>query len=341
MRGLFAKRREEGDDVFARIGAFMAEQGLSPDPHHYSFAYHVVTDPGGPVASAVAAITEGGVRLGRMQIEALGGSVTTGPSVSRDAPSAAEDGAVRLVAQTKAQADGLAALMRNMQDETRNFSRDLRESAQAIQQAGVSPGIEGIARITGAMLARVRDTELQLERTTIEADTLRTKLAEANDTARRDALTGLPNRRVFEEAFAARDAAAGPWCVAICDIDRFKRVNDDHGHAVGDRVLSAIGRTLVDECSDHVVVRHGGEEFVILLRGLDLAAAADHLDTVRAVIGAKRLRVRESDQPIGVVTLSFGVTALQPADDSVTALDRADRLLYTAKAQGRDQVCAA
>jgi diguanylate cyclase len=354
MRGSTAAARKGGEgDVFARIGAFLAEHGLSPEPAHYTFAYTIVTEPDGVIAQAVHRLTDGGFRLSRRDIETLGGTVTAGTPIGQAEPAPPpgpspaellEDQAVRLVAETQAQVDGFASMMRAMQDETRGFGRDLAESAATLDQPRGGLGADGlgeIARITGAMLTRVREAEARLASATHEADALRSKLAEANDTARRDALTGLPNRRAFEEAFATRDERHAPYCLAVCDIDRFKRINDLHGHPVGDRVLSAVGRTLADECGGQLVVRHGGEEFAILLKGMTLADAADHLDGVRATIAGKRFRVRESDVALGQVTLSIGVTAVQGGETSATAFDRADRLLYTAKAEGRDRVCAA
>lgn len=342
--------RERGD-LFTQIGAFLAEQRLSADPVHYAFAYDVLSNPSGAVAKAVARLTDGGIRLQRSDIEELGHRAvaggqsvdqSAGPADSRHADVArAEAETQKLVADTRAQVDGFATIMRAMHDETRGFGRDLAESAQAMSRAPAIAGIDEIARITGEMLSRVHEAESRLAQATKETETLRSKLVEANDSARRDALTGLPNRRAFEEAFSARDPDAAPYCLALCDIDRFKLVNDEHGHAVGDRVLSAVGRLLGTECDGHLVVRHGGEEFAILLHGLDLMQATALLDQARATIAGKRFRNRETDKPLGAVTISVGVTAVQFSETAEDALTRADRLLYTAKAKGRDQVSAA
>ena len=350
MRGL-AARRDGKTDLFAQIGHFLADHGLSPEPAHYSFAYDVIADPQGAIAEAVRRLTDGGVRLSRSDIEALGGTVHAGAGTVDPADRHAPDNGLReddtaiLVAKTQAQVDGFATMMREMQDETRGFGRDLAQSAAAIRHntpaVPAAAGLDEIARITGAMLTRIREAEMRLAKATDEAEALRAKLAEANDTARRDSLTGLPNRRAFDEAFALRNESNGPFCLAICDIDRFKRINDAHGHAVGDRVLSAVARTLSDECDGQLVVRHGGEEFAVLLHGVALADAAANLDCVRDTIAAKRFRLRESDRPLGQVTVSVGVTAVHPGETLADAFERADRLLYTAKAEGRDRVCAA
>lgn len=345
MAVVSAARWRKADDLFVRVGAFLAAHGLGPEPENYSFVYTVLTDPDGPLASAVARITDGGLRLSRHDLAALGIDLSFGapfdPPQAANEESGANDQiqrAERLVAQTQAQVDGFADMMRMMRDETSDFGRNLAASAEEINQATDLPGIEEIARITGAMMSRVRDAENKLQHATREADALREKLAEAQDTARRDPLTGLPNRRALAEALAARPA--GDHCFALVDVDKFKAINDEHGHAVGDRVLSAIGRALAETCAEHLVVRHGGEEFAVLMLGLGLDEASALLDRARTGIALKRFRSRETNALLGQITVSGGVTLLRAGEASEDALSRADRLLYDAKARGRDQVCA-
>lgn len=333
-----ARQGGTGNALFDRIGLFLAEQRLSADPEHYRFAHTVLNDPGGAIARAVAQLVDGGVRLSRKDIERLGGQVACSGDPLRGGPaSVAQD----VAADACEQVDGFAEIVRTIYDETREFGRDLAESAAAIAHLPRIEGLDEIARIAGTMITRVHDAEARLEQATQEADALREKLAEARVDARLDLLTGLHNRRGFEEAFEARDAAVAPWCLALCDIDRFKRINDDHGHAVGDRVLAAVAGTLVGTCKGHFVARHGGEEFAILLESMTLAEAADIVEAARAAIEAKRFRDRDTDALLGTITMSAGVTAIHVADTIDTALERADRLLYTAKAAGRNQVAIA
>lgn len=330
----------EGDGLFAAIGAFLDAHGLAPDPVHYSFAHAALTDP--ELRGAVERLTDGGVRLGRRDIERLGGTVAAGAPRSDQETAPAEDRrAMALVAETQAQVDGFADLVRTVRQETSGFGRELAESAAALRRQTTLTGLDEIARITGTMVTRIRDAEQRLATATAEADTLRARLSEAQGEARRDALTGLPNRLAFEEAFAAATPAVGPVCLAVCDVDHFKSFNDRHGHGVGDRVLSAIGRGLADACEGQLVARHGGEEFAVLMEGLPLAGAASLLDQARETIAERRFRDRETGAVLGRITLSAGVIAVRPGELLAAALERADRLLYTAKAEGRDRVCAA
>jgi diguanylate cyclase len=330
MRSLRARKEERptSDDLFVRIGAFLSDHGLSPDPAHYAFAFAILSDPEGALGRAVADLTDGGVRLSSRDIEGLGGSVGARTAASSSPVAAMEVDVAEAV-------DGFAGVMRAMHDETLGFGRDLAAHADAMRRAG--PGVPELARITGAMLARIHEAEGRLANATRETEDLRGKLHEARAVARRDPLTGLPNRRAFEEAYA--DTPRRPLFLALCDVDRFKRINDGFGHGVGDRVLNAIGDTLRVACDGHLVARHGGEEFAVLIEGPSIKVAAAMLENARAGVAAKRFRARETQKLIGQVTISVGLTAVGPDEPLDLACARADRFLYNAKATGRDRIC--
>ncbi len=347
--------RTRNEGLFLRIGAFLAEHRLSPDPEHYRRAHAILSDPSGEPAVEAARLGGDGVRLGRAELEALATSAApcaaapAQPIVS--APVSASDrqrpdGAAaplpdrqvqELVAATQAQVDGVADIVRTMRRDNRGFGRDLAQSAARIG-ATTPTEIDRLADLTKEMIARVQEAERRLAHATDETERLRLKLSEAHAIARRDPLTGLPNRLALSEAFAARGSEV--HCLALCDIDRFKRINDQHGHGVGDRVLNMIGHALAEHCPGHLVARYGGEEFAVLVKGLNVAEAARLLDRARASIAARRLRNRETDAPIGAVTFSVGVTTVRANETPEETTERADKLLYTAKAQGRDRVCA-
>ena len=201
-------------------------------------------------------------------------------------------------------------------------------------------GLDDMVELTTAMIHRVHASERRLHAATQEADDLRAQLEEAQGSARRDPLTGLPNRRALAEAFATM-VPGGPGCLAICDVDRFKTINDRFGHAVGDRVLTAIGQALQAVCGDHLTVRYGGEEFAILFTGADLANAGAVLESARIAVAGRRFRDRDSGAPLGEITLSAGVGTVRPGDTLDGAFRRADRALYRAKAEGRNRIVVA
>lgn len=325
--------------LFARIGDFLFAQALSPTPANFALAYAVLTEPASAVAKAIADRTDGGVRLSQRDIDELGLRIEQGADAARSAADG-PDPAEILAARAQTQMAGFADVVVRMHSHARDFGRDLIASADAIERSRVEQGpsrlfVDDVARITSAMIDRVREAEQRLEAARSEAEELRQALEEARGDALSDPLTGLPNRRAFEEAFADRIAAGGSPCVAVCDVDHFKAVNDRFGHAVGDRVLRAIAATLAEACQGHFVARYGGEEFAVLFDG-SIAQAVATIDEARQGISRKRLRVRESDEIIGVVTFSTGISAAASAERLEQVFERADALLYAAKAAGRD-----
>ncbi|GLU47918.1 GGDEF domain-containing protein [Nocardiopsis ansamitocini] len=160
--------------------------------------------------------------------------------------------------------------------------------------------------------------------------------------ARTDPKTGLLNAATWEqeaEAELARSIASGrPMAVLIVDIDHFKRVNDTHGHLFGDQVLVGVATTLTHQLRQYDVVgRFGGEEFVILLPGADMAEACRIAERLRTRVGRMALPVGE----IAVaVTVSIGVALLRVhGRDLLELMTAADLALYRAKDSGRNRIC--
>ncbi|MBN8501800.1 MAG: GGDEF domain-containing protein [Sphingomonadales bacterium] len=203
--------------------------------------------------------------------------------------------------------------------------------------------ISELAIIAKVMLRRTREIEKQMLRSEAQTRALRRRLDEARRSAEEDHLTGLPNRRSFEATFdeqyrGAREAAE-PLCVAFCDIDHFKAINDTHGHDAGDRVLKLVADSLARISDDNChVARHGGEEFVLLFRGKTLEQASAELDLLREALARRRLVNRATDRPFGQLTFSAGVADVFAAGDPRTALRAADAALYRAKQTGRNRV---
>lgn len=115
-------------------------------------------------------------------------------------------------------------------------------------------------------------------------------------------------------------------------------VNDEFGHGVGDRVLKAIAATLTRECEGHLVARWGGEEFVVLFEGSSLDAARQTLGVARAAVAERRFRLRDTDRPLGAITLSAGLVVVAPGMSLADVARQADALLYQAKQAGRNRV---
>ena len=240
--------------------------------------------------------------------------------------------------------DGAVDLVDRSADEAAAYGRALADDADSIDAAGLPVAmVDALLELTRTMIERTQAAEMRLRATNEELRGLQDDLSEAQECAERDPLTGLPNRRALENALRrAVDTARATnsaLSLAFCDIDSFKRLNDIHGHAVGDRVLRVVADALSEGCDDDVFVgRQGGEEFVMLFQGKAAIEAAAQVDAIRAGLASRSLRSRSDGTPIGTVTFSAGVAGYRHGELGEDLLNRADAALYRAKDGGRNQV---
>ena len=162
------------------------------------------------------------------------------------------------------------------------------------------------------------------------------------EAAMRDPLTGVYNRRHFDERMQAEFAAArrhgSALSLLVVDVDHFKKVNDTHGHLAGDAALKTVARTLSEALrKEDILARFGGEEFVILARGSDLAGATQFAERLRERVEQAQTKWESKELR---VTVSIGLAQLSPEMTVQQLIDAADRGVYQAKHNGRNQVVA-
>ena len=165
--------------------------------------------------------------------------------------------------------------------------------------------------------------------------------------SRHDSLTGIPNRRSFEQVlqreWARAQQAGHPLTVVVFDVDHFKDYNDHYGHPAGDRVLRRVARSLAAGLSPaerHRIARYGGEEFVLVLSGLAEEEAVELAETLRGAVTTLAIPHGVGNSE-GVVTLSGGLATwvAQPGRAPKEVVAAADTMLYAAKAAGRNRLC--
>lgn len=250
----------------------------------------------------------------------------------------------RMVARLESNLETFQTNTKAARSATSEYGTKLEEHVSDLEQVQKTGElVSHLADIAKVMLERTRHAEEEMRKSEDEARSLRRGLARAKRDAEVDYLTGLPNRRAFEvlleRHYEEARAACEPLSVAFCDIDKFKEVNDTHGHEAGDRVIKLIADTLAHISNDHChVARHGGEEFVMLFRGLPPSEAAKKLDEARESLANRRLINRKTDQPFGQITFSGGVADVFGFGDARAALKAADDALYRAKESGRNRI---
>ncbi len=225
----------------------------------------------------------------------------------------------------------LAATMDDGQPREAEVFLRHREGHRVPVRVRASPVRDREGRVIGAVEIFDDSTEMSAARQ---------EISELRDLAMHDALTGLPNRRYFEMSVAARIAALAGYGrrfgLLIADIDRFKLVNDQHGHTAGDAALRTVARTLL-ESSRAVddIARFGGEEFVLTISDVNGAALGAIAERFRAQVERSRVQVGEVDLRI---TISLGGTIAAVGDTAEAIVGRADAALYAAKEAGRNRV---
>jgi len=215
-------------------------------------------------------------------------------------------------------------------------------SVVPFKQAGAVSGaivVESDA-VGGVLLRDMRNVRLLAAVASVSLDTV-WQMEEATRRSRTDPLTGVANRRAFDEALARAVAEADRFGhnvgLVVCDVDEFKRVNDLYGHEVGDHVLRSIAASLSTNVRGvDLVARYGGEEFVMLLGKADVAMAWEVAERMRASIEGKTIGVGEH---LVHITASFGVASYpETARVGDELFPAADKALYAAKREGRNCV---
>lgn len=199
------------------------------------------------------------------------------------------------------------------------------EETVAVLAVGWSREIDGTGRIAASMRMLAAETAMALERSAL--------LERLRESARTDDLTGLLNRRAWEEELPREMARArrqsGPLCVAMLDLDFFKNYNDERGHQAGDRHLKQTASAWLTELRESdMLARYGGEEFTVVLPGCNLSNAKDIVERLREAMPAEQ-------------TVSAGVACWNGRESAEELVGRADAALYEAKRTGRNRLVTA
>jgi diguanylate cyclase len=158
-----------------------------------------------------------------------------------------------------------------------------------------------------------------------------------------DPLTGLGNRKYFDraviETVKQAKQSGEPLSLLMFDIDHFKSFNDNYGHLTGDQVLRLVAMSLRQTIKGKdIIARYGGEEFAVVLPNTALRQALSVADNIRRAVMSKELKKKSTGEILGRVTISVGVSMLQPDDSTDSLIERADACLYAAKRSGRNRV---
>jgi diguanylate cyclase len=311
---------------------------LAITPANYEVWHAYRLDDRGEVAKVIEAAIASG-RVAQTTLDALYASQIAGSAFTQNMIETGDTLAREL--------SDVIDILRSAGDQTRSYGEALL-AASALEAGEADPAlfrtlVRNLAAATRQMNAHNESLSAQIEQSAEQVKSLQTALSHVTTEALTDGLTGIANRRCFDATLLKRLADAKQMktalCLIVCDIDHFKRINDGWGHGVGDQVIRYVAQICAASApKDALAARIGGEEFALILPATARAEAHALAEAMRVAMRQRRIIKKSTGESIGPITASFGVAEGLPIDDAAALLARADRHLYGAKTNGRNQV---
>jgi diguanylate cyclase len=336
----YTETREQSAELLRAVVALMGRHEAAFNPLSYAVWYEYTAGTNAALKHALEACLQATPQLGDEAIARLHAQhidAADGPALQR------------------ASGD-LQALMSDMAASAATTGRQagvfgeqlsgLTDALRTSDTARLAPLLDEVSATATGMKQAVQALREQVEASRLEIDRLHGDLSRARDEALVDPLTQVLNRKGLDlELQRMLQAPSEPGRmpgVVMIDIDRFKGVNDTHGHVMGDRVLQVVAQALRTGAPAAMrLARYGGEEFVALCAHCTPEAALAEAEAMRLRVKAIRVRDRRTKDVVLTVTVSAGVAMAQPGEDAAALVARADEAMYAAKRGGRDRVCAA
>src|SRR5499426_376954 len=230
---------------------------------------------------------------------------------------------------------------------TTGYTESLVDASQKLGNATDRDGLRAIVESLVSSTHEIEKTnctlEERLQASKQEISQLQEHLEAVRNESLTDPLTGLSNRKFFdqmlERAIAETKPNDEPLSLLLTDIDHFKKFNDTYGHLTGDQVLRLVAQAVKQNVKGQdIAARYGGEEFAIILPNIGLRQALTVADHIRRGVVSKELIKRSTGENLGRVTISVGVAMLHKGETLQQLIERADACLYAAKRNGRNQV---
>jgi diguanylate cyclase len=320
----------------------MEKAGVWPTPLNFELWLHYFGEPDGLLGREIKRLLAANEPFTEATAEMLAAEYLPRGRLSEEIRDA---GAV-LDRELNSVAEAIASAHRTHADYGETLADAASNMATVDGGAGLKKLVSGLANATRKVQRENANLEKKLETSTAEVTRLREHLEQVRRDAMTDALTNLANRKSFDENLAKAcieaDKTAQPMCLAVVDIDHFKRFNDTWGHQTGDQVLryvaSVLGRVARNP---RVAARYGGEEFAMIFPGEMAREVETCLNAIREEVGTRALRRRSTNDELGAVTISAGFAQRARGESASALLERADEALYASKRAGRNRVTAA
>jgi diguanylate cyclase len=330
---------EQPDQWASKALAFLQERKLLPLPDNYTVAYHYVAKTNPNLCMAIDMLLGHLGQLTQTHMTELYNAhlgLEAEYRVFREANSNIESELKRVISAIDQSKES-----NSQYDQTLTSFRGNLEQDHPI--ADLRQAVSRVIEETRVIATQNQKLQSQLAQSTQQMTEIKYTLDIARKESLIDPLTEVGNRKFFniELQRATQDAVEknNALSLLMIDIDYFKKFNDNYGHLIGDQVLRLVARTLIENLKGRdIIARYGGEEFVIMLPqtyAVDAVRVGNHL---RAALGSKQIKRKNSTETLGQITISIGVTEYFPGEPLNGFIDRADAALYEAKRAGRNRV---
>jgi diguanylate cyclase len=332
-----------GPDAYSltrKAVAQMEKHKVWPTPLNYELWIHYVGSPESELAREIDTLVKTKQAITEAVSEDLAARYLTRNRLSEEIRDAGDQLSRELASVTQA--------IEKAQASNAAYGRTLAGASKDLAAQQEAPALKRMVDTLTAATKRVQrensTLEARLNASTEEVERLRENLEQVRRDAMTDGLTNLANRKSFDEgllaACAKAQATKQALCLAVIDIDHFKRFNDTWGHQTGDQVLryvaSVIGR--VGMKAPRLAARYGGEEFALIFPGETLATVTPLLEEIREEIASRLLKRRSTDEDLGAVTISIGLAQREDGESATFLVERADAALYASKRGGRNRL---
>lgn len=330
---------ETAKEISQRTLDFMLTSGVVPNPQNFELFYTYCSRRDYKLNSALDQTLRDGLPLAKTTLRQIRNEHSRGPDNEQR----------------------LAKLGENLANETGEFVKTVHTAIETAQDFGAS--LDGVnssladcqdpeklrlvlstltdhtkrmEQTNQAVESRLSDSQEQIAELQNDLQSLRTEVLT-------DPLTGIANRKQFDETLDsevafARDSST-PLCLFMVDIDNFKDFNDTYGHQIGDAVLKLVASDMAERVKEsHIVALYGGEEFAVILPQTELDGGMEMAESIRQSIMGRELVKKSTGKNLGAITVSIGVSEIDPNDTADSLVGKADANLYAAKRNGRNQV---
>ncbi|MCJ2035042.1 GGDEF domain-containing protein [Methylobacterium sp. J-068] len=330
--------RDRSFALAERANALMRDYGSSATPRSYAVWYAYVSGTQPHLNDALKRITAASGRLTDGDIDTLYQSYLDPTRLS----AATEHASTNVLSEITSVMEVLDLSLGS----TAQYGESLGALARDLD--GTTPSPASVHKMVAALVATTREVtannrtlEARMRESRNEIEALRETLEATRLESLTDPLTGLSNRKHFEDSLSKLVQGASevePACLIVIDVDSFKRFNDVYGHITGDQVLRLVAVVMREQIKSRAILaRFGGEEFAMLLPATTRQAAHAIAEMVRTSVMGRELVKRSTGESLGKITISLGLAMARPGDTAVSLLERADQCMFKAKRDGRNR----